>query len=166
VKRPSIRERLFGRTRADGGCLVYTGSASTQSGHRQIWFEGRMRLAHRVAWQVEHGQIPDGLCVLHRCDNPPCVNLDHLWLGTVGDNNADRDAKGRGKVPDGDQRGRPKIKATMHGTLTAYRWRKCRCAECLRGMREYRARRRSSLWLSPQPSTTPSWRCRRPTGPC
>lgn len=51
--------------------------------------------AHRWVWMQAHGPIPVGLCVLHTCDVRHCVNLDHLWLGTKGENNADRDAKGR-----------------------------------------------------------------------
>jgi hypothetical protein len=52
-------------------------------------------MAHRIAWSRVFGPIPDGLVVCHRCDNPPCVRPDHLFLGTHQDNDADRDAKGR-----------------------------------------------------------------------
>lgn len=51
---------------------------------------------HRVAWTLTYGKIPDGLQVLHRCDNPPCCNPAHLWLGTRQDNMIDRDNKKRG----------------------------------------------------------------------
>jgi hypothetical protein len=51
--------------------------------------------AHRVAWEVTNGPIPQGLCVCHRCDVPWCVNPDHLFLGTKGDNNKDKAKKGR-----------------------------------------------------------------------
>lgn len=55
-----------------------------------------MNRAHRVAWVLAYGGIPDGLWVLHRCDNPPCVRPDHLFLGDVLANAVDREQKGRG----------------------------------------------------------------------
>lgn len=61
---------------------------------------GRTWLAHRAQWVLYVGPIPEGLWVLHTCDNPPCVNLDHLYLGTPRDNSEDRDERGHWIQPD------------------------------------------------------------------
>lgn len=55
----------------------------------------RGRRAHVVSWEMENGPVPDGLNVLHRCDNPPCYQVDHLFVGTQAENVADMIAKGR-----------------------------------------------------------------------
>ena len=64
-------------------------------GYGAVKYNKRMWKAHRVAWELVNGPIPESMLVLHHCDNPPCVNPKHLWLGTQQDNVADRDAKGR-----------------------------------------------------------------------
>jgi hypothetical protein len=82
-----------------GPCWVWTTSTNNK-GYGQLAVgkvDGRkkMRLSHRISWELHHGPVPPGLQVLHRCDNPPCVRPDHLFLGTQAQNMADCSAKGR-----------------------------------------------------------------------
>jgi hypothetical protein len=76
------------------GCWLWQGKLST-SGYGQLSVEGGRRGAHRISWVLAHGPIPNGLHVLHRCDTPPCVNPEHLFLGTHADNMHDCALKGR-----------------------------------------------------------------------
>lgn len=76
------------------GCLLYTG-AGVPRGYGVIYYNGRQQYAHRLAWEIENGPIPDGLFVLHECDVPGCVNPSHLFLGTPKDNTQDMLRKGR-----------------------------------------------------------------------
>lgn len=69
----------------------------THKGYGKFQHNGKSQRAHRVSWQLIHGDIPKGMCVCHRCDNPTCCNPVHLYLGTMADNTKDRDSKGRGK---------------------------------------------------------------------
>lgn len=62
-----------------------------------------VRLAHRIMYELVYGAIPDGMCVLHRCDNPSCVNPSHLYLGSRFDNNRDKMSRGRAYRPTGDK---------------------------------------------------------------
>jgi hypothetical protein len=76
------------------GCWLFTGRLM-RGGHGSFFYDGTMRKAHRVSWQLHRGPIPAGLQVLHDCDVPCCVNPLHLYLGTNADNVADRVRRGR-----------------------------------------------------------------------
>lgn len=94
-------ERLFARVTRVNDCLVWTGSTDAAGYGRLVVgsrIDGTRRHegVHRVAWMHYHGPIPDGMEVLHTCDNPPCVERGHLFLGNHATNMLDMAAKGRG----------------------------------------------------------------------
>jgi hypothetical protein len=80
-------------------CWVWTG-AINNCGYGQYCPEGhKLKLAHRIAWEAHNGEIPQGMNVLHSCDNRICVNPFHLFLGTQAENMRDMKNKGRAKLP-------------------------------------------------------------------
>ena len=102
----SLKRRLYARVAVDGDCIVFMGcKADGQYGHIRESDGGKMILAHRAAWMIHAGEIPDGLRVLHTCDNPPCINMEHLFIGTQRDNVHDMINKGRAVNPRGDKNG-------------------------------------------------------------
>lgn len=101
--RKTVEARLFTRsTKMPSGCIEWNGSRLPK-GYGQISVGGKNVLTHRVAWELANGPIPNGLFVLHRCDNPPCINKECLFLGTKAENNADRAAKGRSHTHNSDK---------------------------------------------------------------
>jgi len=78
------------------GCWEWTGYKNDK-GYGIINLRGQRVMAHRMAYELAGGSIPAGLFVLHHCDNPGCVRPKHLFTGTLADNNADMDAKGRSR---------------------------------------------------------------------
>jgi HNH endonuclease len=98
-----LHERLINRSdKIENGCWIWNACRSDK-GYGLIGYAGKSRRAHRLAWEVFRGPIPKGAQVLHRCDTPPCINPDHLFLGTHGDNMNDRLVKGRWKTKISDQ---------------------------------------------------------------
>ena len=82
--------------RGDDECWLWTGyHKAGRYGHFGSGSVGTRVLAHRYAFELVRGPIPEGLCVLHDCDTPTCVNPAHLHLGTVADNNAERNDRRR-----------------------------------------------------------------------
>jgi hypothetical protein len=94
---PDRSARFSAKVDRSGGpdaCWPWRGFRDPKDyGH--FFFDGAYVYAHREAWAQANGLIPEGLCILHRCDNPPCCNPAHLWPGTKAENNADKAAKGR-----------------------------------------------------------------------
>lgn len=91
--RPSFDDMLARAERTASGCWIWPGKKRTVGGYG--WFGGK--LVHRVVAEIFHGLDPtdDALKACHKCDNPPCVNPDHIFVGTSKDNTQDAIAKGR-----------------------------------------------------------------------
>jgi len=126
MSRPSIpiANRFWSKVdkRKGNSCWLWLASISKRGYGNVSKIMGGLRRnvgAHRVAWELINGPIPNGLCVLHKCDNPPCVRPSHLFLGTQADNMKDCGVKGRQPGSNGKCRGEMHI----HHKLT---WEKVR----------------------------------------
>lgn len=143
--------RFWSHVDKSGECWEWT-AARQPSGYGKMVvgsrLDGSRRFppSHRLAWELTHGPIPQGLHVLHHCDNPPCCNPAHRFLGTDADNAADKVAKGRQatgvKTYGGRKTHCPAGHAYTHENVRAANGRRhCRlCAR--RHTAEWRARRK------------------------
>jgi len=99
---------FWARVEKSDGCWTWARTRDRE-GYGRFKFAGKYAFAHRVAWTIVNGKIPQGMAVMHKCDNPPCVNPAHLMIGTWADNNRDRMLKGRNGnsgAPPGERNGR------------------------------------------------------------
>lgn len=78
----------------DTKCTEWTGGKD-QDGYPMFWYEGKTERASRALWKLVYGNIPEGLVIRHKCDNPACLNILHLELGTHKENTGDALARGR-----------------------------------------------------------------------
>lgn len=105
----TLAQRLEANSRAaENGCRVWTMKKSPK-GYATLKHKGVRIPAHRAAFELAHGSIPEGLVVCHRCDNPSCINPDHLFLGTHHDNIKDCISKGRRADFSGSSHGASKL---------------------------------------------------------
>jgi len=104
-QRPNIQYDLWNSLKFNliSGCWEYSGNRDRDGYGRFSWATGYLR-AHRAAWIFTFGDIPDGMEVCHTCDNPPCCNPAHLWLGTTAENQTD--CKDKGRTRSGSRNGR------------------------------------------------------------
>lgn len=151
---PTDVDRFWSQVDKTADCWVWKGTATRDGyGQQMINAMGRPVTAHRMSYSIHVGPIPKGMCVMHACDNPPCVNPAHLKLGTHLDNMRDMVAKGRKTKPE------PRLTHCKRGHLlppAGERRQGAWCDHCDRSatekeqtVRNRRWRRAARRWLKP-----------------
>lgn len=108
----SVLQRFWQRvikSQEPNGCWLWNGALFRDSGYGQFTLGNHPVRTHRLSWVIHFGPIPDGMCVLHRCDCRLCVRPDHIWLGTQRQNVDDMLAKGRSLI--GERNHKAKVTA-------------------------------------------------------
>lgn len=118
--RQPIESRLMRTMVERNGCWVWTG-AKNRDGYGVLGVGRKQYRAHRVSYMTFCGPIPEGRLVCHKCDTPPCINPDHLFLGTPRDNSQDMVAKGRKHVVRGASHPSIKILPEHHASIREMR---------------------------------------------
>jgi hypothetical protein len=102
----TVEERFFEKVNITDSCWIWIGTPN-RDGYGRMSVNKKQYLAHRLSYQIHKGEISNDLCVCHTCDNPSCVNPEHLWIGTHQNNvtdkvNKNRHAKGK-MLPNGSK---------------------------------------------------------------
>lgn len=108
----SLKDRLLTKIKLNEQTECWECTTAPDGEYGRIRLNGKQHLSHRISWEVHRGAIPDGMFVCHRCDNPSCINPEHLFLGTHLANMADMSHKGRRRgitAVFGERHGRAKI---------------------------------------------------------
>lgn len=104
----TVKNRFYSRVKLPNkkGCMEWVGRTIHHGGYGQFSKHGKIPVtAHRYSYELYFGKIPEEMCILHKCDNPPCVSPKHLFLGTQKDNAIDMRTKKRGFSTAGENHG-------------------------------------------------------------
>lgn len=104
----SLAEKISTKAIQVGECLIWQGQKDKR-GYGFLRLDGRLQRAHRIAFELRHGPITDGMVILHTCDNPSCINPDHLSIGTQHANVRDMFNKGRANKATGARNAKTKL---------------------------------------------------------
>lgn len=103
-------DRVWSQISFNDGCLHFNGHKD-ECGYGRINRNGKLVRLHRAVWEHHNGTIPDKMVICHKCDNPGCINIEHLFVGTQADNVKDMWSKGRANILSGERNGGSKLKA-------------------------------------------------------